>query len=203
MPDSLSPYLSPAMLVAVSGLIGLGLLWILYRRFYRPRRTLKSVLAEIAHDRLSNIVIPKADEGEILIDRLLLTASGLLVLDIKDVQGVVFGSNKMQDWTVIGTERRYTFTNPQAALYDRIAAVRQIVREVPVSGRILFLDGADFTKGVPDLACDLDELQREFAAEGATAAQIDAFKPHWERVRRVASLADQPGTASQVAAVGG
>lgn len=204
MPEFLSPYLPPAILYSALGLIALGLLWFVYRRFYRPRRTLKSVLAAIAHDRLSNIVIPKADEGEILIDRLLLTSSGLLVLDIKDAQGIVFGSNKMQDWTVIGEARRYTFTNPQSALYDRIAAVRQIVREVPVSGRILFLDGADFTKGVPDLVCNLDELQQEFADLDLTAAaaQIDAFKPHWERVRQTASRAESRARPSGAAAVG-
>ena len=62
-----------------------------------------------------------------MIDYLLLTTKGLLILEVKDVQGIVFGGDKMQDWTVINAERRYTFSNPQPALYDRIAAVRQIV----------------------------------------------------------------------------
>ncbi len=94
----------------------------------------------------------------------------------------------MQEWTVISEDRRYTFPNPQAALYDRIAAVRQIVRQVPVSGRLLFLDTAEFTKGVPDLVCNLDTLAEEFGEpdKAATRFKIEAFKPHWELVRKAA-----------------
>ena len=160
-------------------------IWLVYRRGQHGDR-LGRVLKDIAFGRFDGLVIPNGDEGEIQIDHLLLTAQGLLVLHIKDVQGVVFGSDKMQDWTVIADDRRYTFSNPQPALYDRIAAVRQIVRQVPVAGRVLFLDGADFTKGVPDLVCGLDELTEEFGEQDKAAAQrkVEAFKPHWEQLGR-------------------
>jgi hypothetical protein len=201
MSDLLPESIPQAVAYSVLGLLLLAVLLLAYRRFYRPTRTLKSVIKTIAYDRLSNLVIPKADEGEILIDHLLLTAGGLLVLDLKEVQGIVFGSDKMQDWTVIGEERRYTFSNPQPALYDRIAAVRQIVRDVPVSGRVLFLDGADFQKGVPDLVCNLDDLLDEFgdADQTGAAARIDAFKPHWERIRQAATQGGKSNAAGRVA----
>ena len=113
---------------------------------------------------------------------------GALVVDVKDVEGNVFGSDSMQDWTVIAEDRRYTFPNPQPALYDRIAAVRQIVRQVPVAGRILFLDGAEFTKGVPEMVCNLEELVAEFGEPDKSAAKfkIEAFTPHWELIRKAA-----------------
>ena len=130
-------------------------IWYFYRR-HRGGDRLKKVLAEISHDRIDGLVIPNGDDGEIQIDHLLLTSKGLLIVDIKDAAGAVFGSDKMQEWTVISDERRYTFPNPQEALYDRVAAVGHIVRQVPVAGRILFLDGAEFTKGTPSsLARDL------------------------------------------------
>lgn len=157
--------------------------WLLYR-FSRRGDKLQRTLKEIAHDRLDAVVIPNGDDGEIQIDYLLLTSQGLLILHIKDVQGTVFGSDKMQDWTVISEDRRYTFSNPQPALYDRIAAVRQIVKQVPVAGRVLFLDGGEFTKGVPGLVCNLDELLEEFCEKDKAAAQrkIEAFKPYWDRM---------------------
>ena len=34
-------------------------------------------------------------------------------------------------WTVIGREGRFTFPNPQSTLYDRVAALRQLVRDEP------------------------------------------------------------------------
>ncbi|MEE8426666.1 MAG: nuclease-related domain-containing protein [Woeseiaceae bacterium] len=157
--------------------------WLLYR-FSRRGDKLHRTLKEIAHERIDAVVIPNGDDGEIQLDYLLLTSQGVLILHIKDVQGTVFGSDKMQDWTVISDDRRYTFSNPQPALYDRIAAVRQIVNQVPVAGRVLFLDGGEFTKGVPGLVCNLDELLEEFSEHDKAAARkkIEAFKPHWDRM---------------------
>jgi len=162
------------------------LLWLVYRR--RSGDRLRRVLREIGYDCIDGLVIPNGDEGEIQIDELLLTSQGLLIIDIKHVTGTVFGGNKMQEWTVIGEDRRYTFPNPQGALYDRMAAVRHIVRQVPVIGRLLFLDGAEFTKGVPDHVTDLDGLLQEFAEQDKASAKvkIDAFKPHWDLIRKEA-----------------
>lgn len=181
-------------IVAAIAMASLGLVVIVVVWLRRRRRSLQGVINAIAYERLSDFVIPNADEGEIHIDHLLLTAEGLLILDLKEAEGAVFGSDKMQDWTVIGKERRYTFSNPQPALYDRIAAVKQIVRQVPVQGRVLFSDGADFTKGVPALVCKLDELEKEFGDNDKTgaSARIDAFKPHWELLRQSATKSLHP-----------
>ncbi len=156
-----------------------------YQRRYRKARRLKKVFNAIGYDRVDELVIPNADEGEIQIDHLLLTAEGLLIVDIKDVDGAVFGSDKMQDWTVIADEHRFTFSNPQHALYDRIAAVREIVRQVPVTGRVLFLDGAEFKKGIPGLVCTLDSMLTEFseADRAVGKSKIEAFIPHWDLIR--------------------
>ncbi len=172
-------------------LIVLLLIWLVVRGRKGRDRSLAHVLDKIAFKRIEHIVIPDGDEGEIHIDHLALTAQGLLVIDVKDVTGAVFGSDKMQDWTVIAKDRRFTFANPQPALYDRIAAVRQIVRQVPVAGRIVFLDGASFTKGIPGLVTTLDELMDEFEEmDSATAkVKIEAFLPHWELIHNHADVA--------------
>ncbi len=178
-----APWFVP--LLAIAGLLLVVLLGL---RIARRRTPLQKAIADIAFERIEGLVIPSADEGEIQVDQLLLTSQGLLILEIKDVAGTVFGSDKMSDWTVIADDRRYTFPNPQPALYDRIAAVRQIVRQVPVEGRVLFLDDAEFTKGVPSLACSLEQLVEEFGEPDKNAAKfkIEAFKPHWELIRKSA-----------------
>jgi len=164
-------------------------IWFVYRRFIAGRNSLAKALAEIGYQRIESLVIPSADEGEIQVDQLLLTSQGLLIVEVKDVQGVVFGSDKMQDWTVIAEDRRYTFPNPQPALYDRIAAVRQIIRQVPVAGRVVFLDGAEFTKGTPSLVCSVEQLVADFGEPDKNAAKfkIEAFKPHWELIQKAVS----------------
>ncbi len=183
------PWLLPLAVVLL-----LLFVWLVYRILRGKGGGLEQALADISFDRIDSLIIPSADEGEILLDYLLLTSQGLLILHVKDVQGSVFGGDKMQDWSVINDARRYTFSNPQPALFDRIAAVRQIVRQVPVAGRIVFLDGADFTKGTPEHVCDLKELVREFAEPDKSAAKfkIEAFKPHWDLIRKRA-LSSSPG----------
>lgn len=160
--------------------------WLVYRYKKRTSRSLASVLGAIAYERMEALVIPDTDDGEIQVDHVVLTAAGILIVDVKDVIGAVFGSDKMQEWTVISDRHRFTFGNPQTALYDRIAAVRQIVRQVPVEGRIVFLDGAEFAKGVPGMTCGLDELLQEFGEpERASAlAKVEAFRPHWELLKQ-------------------
>ena len=186
-----NPWLLPMAVAAV-----LLIVWLIVKVIRRKSGGLEHALAEISFDRIEGLVIPSADEGEILVDYLLLTSQGLLILEVKDVQGTLFGGDKLQDWTVITNERRFTFSNPQPALYDRIAAVKQIVREVPVAGRILFLDGAEFTKGTPGLVSNLTQLVEEFGEPDKKAAKfkIDAFKPHWELIRKEAL--DSSGSAS-------
>jgi hypothetical protein len=173
-------------LLAAAGLL---LVLIVWRKLAGRQTPLEKALAEISYGSIERLVIPHVYEGEIQIDQLLLTSQGLLILEIKDVQGAVFGSDAMSDWTVMAEHRRFTFPNPQPALYERIAAVREIVRQVPVEGRVLFLDGAEFTKGVPSLACSLEQLVEEFGESDKNAAKfkIEAFKPHWELIQKAVS----------------
>ena len=178
-------------IAALAAVALLFVVWLIYRRSARDNR-LQRMFDDICYDRIDDFLIPNGDEGEIHIDHLLLTSSGLLIVDVKDVDGTVFGSDKMEKWTVISNKHRFTFSNPQPALFDRIAAVRNIVRQVPVAGRLLFLDGGEFTKGIPELVADIDGLHDEFNEPDKAAGKfkIEAFKPHWDLIRKKAQGAE-------------
>jgi hypothetical protein len=112
------------------------------------------------------------------------------VLDTRRVAGLIFGGDQMSDWTVMGRGRRFTFDNPQPALYDRIAAVKALVGDVPVEGRLLFSNLGKFTKGRPKHVVMLDGIEVEFPAvdRGQTnfsefAAYTDAWKGLVEQLR--------------------
>jgi len=158
----------------------------LHRR--RRSRDIHRRLREASRDLLADFLVPDGNAGHIQVQYALLTSRGILVLDIKEVDGHVFGSEAMQDWTVIAKGRRYTFANPQSGLWDRVAAVKRITPEVPVTGTVAFTSRARFSKGQPRsvsmLEALLRELERDAAAQPGEAAEV--FLPYWERLRDAA-----------------
>lgn len=146
---------------------------------------LRRALEAVAIDRLQNVLAPDGMGGQIQIEHLLLTGNGLVVLDVKEFEGTIFASDRMEEWTVIGKAGRFTFPNPLGRLYDRVAALKQLVRDVPVSGFVLFGPGADFSKGRPkDIVLPAELMQRFGKPERADLERLlEAFAPHWDRVK--------------------
>jgi hypothetical protein len=132
-----------------------------YQRRAR-RRSLLARLDRVAFEAVHQVLVPDGMGGFIHIDHLLLTLRGVLVLDTRRVVGLIFGGDQMSDWTVMARGRRYTFDNPQPALYDRIAAVKALTGDVPVEGRLLFSNVGKFTKGIPKWVLMLDGIEVEF-----------------------------------------
>ncbi len=161
--------------------VALVSIW-LWRR--RRQGTLASVLKSITIASRTDISLPDINQGQIHVEHLILTAKGLLVLDVKKVSGVVFGSDAMEEWTTIDNAQRFTFRNPQLALFDRVAALKLVARDIPVAGYVVFPATADFSKGRPSHVIQPDELAERFSKPARADLEriIDAFSPQWERV---------------------
>ncbi|MGI9290712.1 MAG: nuclease-related domain-containing protein, partial [Gammaproteobacteria bacterium] len=138
-------------------LLAILFIYIFIRRSLETRARFRK--ASIAF--LSDFLIPDGEDGEIHIENAMLTKRGIIIVNIKDVAGNVFGSDTMDEWAVITGEQRYTFSNPQDGLYDRTAAVKRIVTDVPVEGYIAFTDTAVFGKGFPKQVVNLSTLFAE------------------------------------------
>jgi hypothetical protein len=153
----------------------------------RARRAIDNVISSVAYDELRNVLLPTGTGDQIHVNYLLLTARGLLVIDLFDVPGMIFAGEKMEQWSVFGPKRHFTFTNPLPMLYDRMAAVRNLAGEVPVEGRIVFSMRGEFPKGRPEVVLRLDALQDEFPVVERTAGgAAAAFAPVWEHVKQAA-----------------
>lgn len=183
------PWVTAIAALAVGVAIGLTLasLW----RWYQQRRrehALHETVTSIAVDHLRDVLLPDGNGGAVHLDYVLLTTRGLVVLDIRDVRGHVFGSDQMNEWTVMARGRRSTFPNPQGALYDRIAAVRQYVEQANVEGRIVFLRRAMFPKGLPRHTVGIDSLVSEFPLPDRESAErsVAPLRDGWERLRSAA-----------------
>jgi len=179
--------LDPRSVAAAAGALVLIGLLLLAWRWYRRRRARALVLAAItggAFDYLRDRLVPDGQGGSLHVDFLLLTARGCIVIDMRDIAGNIFGGDQMTEWTVMHRERRYTFANPQAGLYDRVAAVRALAEEMPVEGRVLFSGRGRFPKGLPRFTLMLESMAAEFpAAERAQSGAVpDSWRTDWARV---------------------
>jgi hypothetical protein len=155
--------------IGCAGFLGLRA----YQRRAR-RKALLSRLERVAYASVHQVQVPDGMGGFIHIDHLLLTPRGVLVLDTRRVAGLIFGGDQMSDWTVMGRQR-FTFDNPQPALYDRIAAVKAVVGDVPVEGRLLFSNVGKFTKGIPKYVMMLDGIEVEFPPVDRNAQSSTTF----------------------------
>jgi hypothetical protein len=145
----------------------------------------KRALKAISVDSMNNVLVPNGMGGVIHVEHLLLTSRGVLVIDVKPYTGIVFASDRMDDWTVIRDGARASIANPLGALYDRVAAVKQLIKDVDVSGHILFPEGADFSKGQPGAVMLPSKLVAGYPLPDDTDRErvMVAFQPYWEKLR--------------------
>lgn len=157
----------------------------------RARRALHKTIRAISHDFMERVIVPDGVDGKIEIDYLLLTSRGLLVLDVKDVGGVVFAGTSLDRWAVMDGTERFTITNPIAPSLARIIALKKLAPHLPVHGRIVFTHDTDFRGDDLPQVVSLAELRDQFAPAQSAAADrpIDAFYSEWLKLREVAAAA--------------
>jgi Nuclease-related domain len=189
--DELQTLENRTIAIVVIVAITTGLLYFMLRlvRRRRARTQLAAKITEIGFENLQNVLIPDGMGGSMHVDFVLLTPRGVLVIDLRDIAGNIFGGDQMTEWTVMNGAERFTFQNPQNSLYDRVAAVRSLVGEVTVEGRILFTRRGNFPKGLPRWTLMVDSLRAEFPAADRQAfdSWLEKLRPAWENLRATAA----------------
>lgn len=173
----------------VLGAVAVALIAFFGGRTYVARRRDARRVARVtagAADYLRNVLVPDGNGGVFHLDFVLLTSRGIVVIDMRDILGIVFGGDQMTDWTLMTGARRTTFANPQSGLYDRIASVKALAPDTPIEGRIVFTKRAKFPKGLPRFTVMLESVAAEFPKLGAAELEISVsrYRPGWERVKQ-------------------
>ena len=188
MPDFIqTPWLLGAVALVLLAVLAIGFpAW----RRYRARRALLERIRAVASEHLQDVLLPDGNEGWFHVDFLLLTGAGIVVIDLRDVPGLIFGSEPMTEWTVMHKHQRSTFPNPLGPLYDRVAVVRALAGEgIPVEGKVVFTDRGSFPKGHPRAVTRLGSLTTELPPFGSFGGEsaLARLGPAWDRIRAAAS----------------
>ncbi len=175
-----------ALVLGVAAVLaGLFYLWRWdQRRRMRIVRTF--AVTSCGFDHMRDVLVPDGQGAALHVDFLLLTARGIIVIDLRDIAGNIFGGDQMSAWTVMHRAQRFTFDNPQPGLYDRIAAVRALAQGLPVDGRIVFTGRGRFPKGLPRYTLMLDSLPSEFPVSDRETMRtlLERWMPGWSAIRK-------------------
>jgi hypothetical protein len=168
-----------------AGVVIVILLWWLQQHGDAHRRLAKT-FKRLQCEYLRDAVVPDGVGGHIQIDYLVLAPQGVLVLDVRNYRGALFGATGMQVWTQMLRSGSFRFENPIPANQLRAQAVRLLVPEVPVLGRVLFLADGRFPKGKPEGVALLEDLPA-LLAPSAPAGPAERLRRAWEALLRIAA----------------
>ncbi|HUG99289.1 MAG TPA: nuclease-related domain-containing protein [Gammaproteobacteria bacterium] len=130
----------------------------------RRRRSIGYLLRRIAWEQLEDVIIPDDVDGEIHLDRALLTPRGILVLEVRHVSGTLFWGDQLEQWTVLDGARRVVLQNPLPGMRARRHAVHALAPTVPVDGRVLLVGGVTIAGETPPGVVTPEDLVAEIPA---------------------------------------
>ena len=144
-------------LIAAAAILGFAAAWVWrWYRQYRMRAALRTAVTAAGSDHLVDMLVPDGMGGGFHVDFLLLTTRGILVIDLRDVQGNIFGGDQMAEWTVMDGPRRFTFTNP-----DLDTTIVGTVNPAHLQANLGVLERGPLTSDL------YDEAKRRLAAVGS------------------------------------
>ena len=151
---------------------------------------IRAALAKRSPDVLHNFIIPGAYGGLAKIDHAILTAGGILCIQTKHFNGIVFGGEDEPQWTNVDGTHRRRFLNPLIQNEGRTRALQKIVPEVPVANLVIFTGSVEFTSAPPKNVIHVSELENYVARHVFGPSKIKDWDSVWLTVKS-AVLSDE------------
>ncbi len=140
---------------------------------------IRAALAKRSPDVLHDAIIPGAYGGLARIDHAILTAGGILCIQTKHCNGIVFGDADEAQWTNVDGVHRRRFLNPLIQNEGRTRALRQIVPDVPVDNLVVFTGTVEFTAPPPANVIHVSRLDSYIAKHVFGPSKIEDWDAVW------------------------
>ena len=167
----------PSLLVILALFIQWPVLKYRYNE-YCLQRAIKKSAKETIHD----VMIPDSLGDSTYIEHLLLTGEAIRVLYLKRYHGVIFAGEHIDEWTQVINNHSYRFPNPLQKLEMDIMAIKSLVKDVNVEGKVVFTKGSEFPKGKPDSVQLISELVKS-GKEYSAGEVPPALQTAWKRLQ--------------------
>jgi hypothetical protein len=109
------------------------------------KHRMRKILHERSADVIEDFILPGAYGGLTHIDYAILTSGGILCIQTKHYNGIVFGEAKEPQWTNVDGVNRRKFLNPLIQNEGRSKSLQKVVPKVPVANLVVFTGAVQFT----------------------------------------------------------
>ncbi len=146
-------------------------------------RRIKKILSRRSKDVLDDIIIPGVYGGLTRIDHAILTAGGILCVQTKHYNGIVFGGADDPQWTNVDGIRRQKFLNPLIQNEGRTRALSKLIPEAPVANLVVFTGDVQFTSQLDKNVIHVRDLDSYIAKFVFGPCKITDWDAIWMSVR--------------------
>jgi hypothetical protein len=153
---------------------------------FRIRRALQARSPDVLHD----FILPGAYGGLVKIDHAILTAGGILCIQTKHYNGIVFGAEDEAQWTNVDGTLRRRFLNPLIQNEGRTRALQNVVADVPVDNVVVFTGKVEFPTPPPKNVIRVGRLDSFIAKHVFGPSKVKDWDAAWLTVKSAALTDD-------------
>ena len=154
------------------------------------RHRMRKILNRHSANFIEDFILPGAYGGLTHIDYAILTSGGILCIQTKHYNGIVFGEAKEPQWTNVDGVHRRKFLNPLIQNEGRTKALQKVEPKVPVASLVVFTGAVQFTSVLEKNVVHIRDLERYISKFVFGPCKIDDWDAVWMTVK-AAALTDE------------
>jgi hypothetical protein len=154
------------------------------------KRRVRRTLRQKSRDVLEDFILPGAYGGLTKIDYAILTSGGIICIQTKHYNGIVFGGPDEPQWTNVDGVHRRKFLNPMIQNEGRTKALQKTVPKVPVANLVVFTGSVQFTSPLEKNVIHVRDLHSYIAKFVFGPCKIKDWDAVWLTVK-AAALTDE------------
>lgn len=149
-------------------------------------RKITKIMKMIGTEFLQSAYIPDGVGGYACIDYLVLMPGGILVVNVQNYNGFIFGGENMDQWTQMIDSKSYKFDNPLGQNFAHVQAVKTLTSNIPVEGRIVFSAAGEFPRGIPKGVSMVDTIKADIAYMLKEEPVPEPMQSAWQQLQSIA-----------------
>ncbi len=155
------------------------------------KRRIRRILQQKSRDVLEDFILPGAYGGLTKIDYAILTSGGIICIQTKHYNGIVFGGAEEPQWTNVDGIQRRKFLNPMIQNVGRTKALQKVVPKVPVANLVVFTGSVQFTSPLEKNVIHVRKLNSYIAKFVFGPCKINDWDAVWMTVKAAALTDDE------------